>query len=104
MYDHSDSFFYCDPPYRGTEGRVTDKPFSHTEFLETLPTLSGKWLLSYGELPSVFDTGEYDHRIIDREENAGDTAIREVLVANYDMSEASFSGMNQSALTAYVER
>ena len=53
LYDKEDSFFYCDPPYFGTEsyykntgGFGKDK---HILLKETLTNIKGKFLLSYND-------------------------------------------------------
>lgn len=54
-YDGDDSFFYCDPPYHGTEKyykNIGENGFSEADHLrlrDTLKDIRGKFLLSYND-------------------------------------------------------
>lgn len=52
-YDASDTFFYFDPPYHGTSRGYTHGEDQLTRLAEVLPTLKGKWLLTYDDHPDV---------------------------------------------------
>lgn len=53
-YDASDSFFYLDPPYHGTSRRYAAGSLDVLPRLaRVLPSLKGKWLLSYDDHPDV---------------------------------------------------
>jgi len=46
-YDHEDAVFYCDPPYKGTEGKYQSRTMDHDLLLTLLDNIQGKFLLSY---------------------------------------------------------
>jgi len=46
-YDHPETLFYIDPPYKGTEHRYTSKTMDHDELMRKLDSIEGKFLLSY---------------------------------------------------------
>ena len=53
-YDAPDTFFYFDPPYHGTARPYQGGSVDVLDRLaELLPSLKGKWLLSYDDHPSV---------------------------------------------------
>jgi DNA adenine methylase len=60
MYDSSDTFFYLDPPYKGTEDYYINHNFnidSHKELADVLNKIQGRFALSYylfDELPELY--------------------------------------------------
>jgi DNA adenine methylase len=56
-YDGEDVFFYLDPPYYETDDALgislTKK--QHEELNERLKGLKGKWLLTYNDVPEIWD-------------------------------------------------
>ena len=96
LYDRPDSFFYCDPPYFGTEDYYFDVGFTredHVRLRDALGSIQGKFLLSYNDHPEIRElyTGFYveavsrQNNMAQRYENGAE--YREVFIANYDMSE-----------------
>ena len=58
-YDRVETFFYCDPPYVGTENYYkNEKTFNlddHKRLYDTLKNIKGKFLLSYNDTPFIRD-------------------------------------------------
>ncbi|WP_330633745.1 DNA adenine methylase [Halocatena halophila] len=84
-YDDSDVdvVFYCDPPYVGGEHYYGTK-FDHTEFVESLTDVNGRWMVSYSELPS----GLNDYHVLSRDRHhrmcRESSEATEHLVCNFD--------------------
>jgi DNA adenine methylase len=56
LMDAIDTFFYCDPPYWGTEdyyGGVVFKRSDHIRLRDLLLSIKGKFLLSYNDCPEI---------------------------------------------------
>lgn len=56
IYDKSNTLFYLDPPYYGTEFYYKNVEYSkddHMRLFETLSTIKGKFLLSYNDCPEI---------------------------------------------------
>lgn len=99
--DGADTFFYCDPPYLGTEDfykNIGKNGFTledHLRLRETLLSIKGKFLLSYAdheyvrglyERPDIFI--EHHTRIHNmRQRTEAGALFHELLIANYDMSQ-----------------
>jgi DNA adenine methylase len=49
QYDSPETFFYLDPPYHGTSRGYQHDEDQLARLAEVLPTLKGKWLLSYDD-------------------------------------------------------
>ena len=90
-YDKPDAFFYCDPPYVGTEHYYTSgfTVHQHKQLAEVLHGISGKFLLSYNDCDLVRDLYA-DLTIV----SSGDVSytlrgghhqkkVREVFIRNY---------------------
>ncbi len=57
-YDRPESFFYCDPPYFGTENYYRNVEFTaedHERLAHCLAGVEGKFLLSYNAAPEIID-------------------------------------------------
>jgi len=93
MYDRPQTFFYLDPPYRGSEDKVNGSGFNHSEFGEKLAGLEASWMVSYGHVPEWAD--RYDVETRERRKGMA-SEITEVLVANYDMGSAEFTDIAQT--------
>ncbi len=55
-YDSPTSYFYCDPPYYGTESYYANHEFgleTHERLSNTLKSISGRFSLSYYEFPQL---------------------------------------------------
>jgi len=56
-YDREEAFFYCDPPYVGTENYYKNKKTfdidDHKRLFETLKNIKGRFLLSYNDCDFV---------------------------------------------------
>lgn len=69
--DNSDTFFYIDPPYFGTEHFYKYSKFdseSHTNLHKILTSLKSKWILSYKNFPEMEDWYK-DFKIISKKHN-----------------------------------
>ena len=100
VYDGPGSFFYCDPPYYGTEAMYSFVDFSresHENLRDTLLAMEGVFLLSYNDCPEVREMynrpGIYIKEV-ERLNNLaqrydGGSQYKELLIANYDMDERS---------------
>lgn len=94
-YDEPDTFFYCDPPYLGSEEKYVDG-FDHQELRRTLESLDGEWLLSYGTIPDGYD----DYRIEKQEYHysiSSGTESTEKLIMNYDPDETKHSSAKSAS-------
>ena len=94
-YDSPDAFFYCDPPYFEAED-FYKVPFAlddHLRLRELLGSIKGKFLLSYNDCGFIRDlykgfeiyTYERINSLALGSENYA--PYKELLIANYDMSE-----------------
>ena len=94
-YDREEAFFYCDPPYVGTESYYKNKKTfdrdDHVRLFETLKNIKGKFLVSYNNHPFVRELYK-DYKIVLTNEirytlgsNIGKDKkeVREVFVMNY---------------------
>ena len=90
LYDRPESFFYCDPPYYGTEdyyvsnfGRET-----HERLHECLGKVKGKWLLSYNDCDAIRQLyAGYNIQTAERQNNMGSGQYAELIISNYDTTE-----------------
>jgi DNA adenine methylase len=94
-YDKEESFFYCDPPYVGTESYYKNKKTfdidDHRRLYMTLKVIKGKFLLSYNDCPFVRDLYA-DFRIIESDKlnytlgsnvHKKKKEVRELFIMNY---------------------
>lgn len=94
-YDREESFFYCDPPYVGTESYYkNEKTFNledHKRLYKTLKAVNGKFLLSYNDCAFVRELYA-DFRIVESEEfnytlgsnvHKRKKSVRELFIMNY---------------------
>lgn len=92
-YDHPETFFYIDPPYRGREGRYAGgfNDEDHKKLANMLSNIKGKALISYYPDPLIdelyagwnrveFDSVAYSKRVGAGEEKPKTT---EILLMNY---------------------
>jgi len=96
-YDKRDgAFFYCDPPYFGTEDYYLDVGFTredHIRLRKALGGINGKFLLSYNDDPFIRELyAGYYIEATTRLSNLsqrfeGGAEFPELFIANYDMSE-----------------
>lgn len=104
-YDYENAFFYFDPPYVdvGDNYYSHEGEFDHEEFVSVLSEIAGRWVVSYGELPSGLD----GYHIASREQryslNLRDGVEQdrktERLVMNFDPEQTpSFSAPEQATL------
>ncbi len=89
-YDRSESLFFCDPPYVGTEtyydGFTTD---DHVRLKNVLSGIKGKFILTYNDDPFIrnlyegykFDLVERNHNL--RARYAAKSRYREIIITNY---------------------
>lgn len=101
QHNQPDSFFYCDPPYIGTEayyqniGKAGFTRKDHIRLRDTLMKTKGKFLLSYNDCDMVKEL--YDHPGIQLIETSRLNNIKqryepncrykELLIGNYDLWE-----------------
>lgn len=119
-YDGENTWFYCDPPYIGTEGYYVESEFSHRNFINTMGSIEGYVTISYDNIPEFIDDsdyiliqeenntdGEYQWWITTKESrNYIDSGVKgetkdttEVLLMNYNPdSVGSYDAANQSGL------
>lgn len=98
VYDSKDTFFYCDPPYRGTKGGGSNYDLlSDEEWMvmrDALRKIKGKFLLSHNDDAFVLDLFRKFHlREIDVRVTLsrvkGNVPRREVLISNYELPEGA---------------
>lgn len=102
-YDSPESFFYCDPPYPGTESYYASE-FDHARLYEVLDGVEGRWALSLDTVPD--ELAEYPRRSLDRGHEIGSgasgsaTDSTEYLILSYDPDTTPlFSGSGQATLS-----
>lgn len=85
-YDTADTLFYCDPPYVDVgDDYYTGADFDHDELAACLKDVSGRWILSYDELPEWCEGYTVLSRARDWALDADrDSTGTEKLVMNYD--------------------
>jgi DNA adenine methylase len=95
LVDRPDAFFYCDPPYWGTEDYYDGVVFGtddHTRLRDLLLSIDGKFLLSYNDCPEIRALYEGRGLFIEevsRLDNLRQFAVAgavypELLISNYD--------------------
>lgn len=98
LRDSPGSFFYCDPPYYGTESYYSAVNFTekdHRRLANVLFGLEGKFLLSYNDCPQIRELyskpGIYLESIERlnnlRQQVEGGCMYAELLISNYDTNE-----------------
>ncbi len=90
-YDHDDAFFYCDPPFTGSDDSkdyeyVMDEA-KHLLLRDKLSKIKGKFLLSYDDTPFVRDLYKNFHiektKPIQYTLNQNKRYQHELLIRNY---------------------
>lgn len=95
LMDSPGTFFYCDPPYWGTESYYDGVVFGradHTRLRDTLLSIDGKFLLSYNdcqEIRELYDGHGLFIEEISRLDNLRQFSVAgseyaELLISNYD--------------------
>jgi DNA adenine methylase len=95
LMDAEDVFFYCDPPYWGTEDYYDGVVFEtadHTTLRDLLLSIKGKFLLSYNDCPEIRALYEGFGLFIEevarldnlRQFSAAGSVYPELLISNYD--------------------
>jgi len=109
-YDREETLFYLDPPYVdvGDDYYTHEGEFNHSEFVETLRSLDGKWIVSYTDLPP----GLENYHVLTRNQRVGlkhqedgecQQTNTERLVMNFDpVEEPDFAGPDQSNLDSFA--
>ena len=102
QYDSPDTFFYLDPPYVGTSTHYNHPEDVMGRLAQVLPTLTGKWLLSYDDNPKVqaaFRGFQIKHTRSPYTTGGGDNYQQghQLLITNYSLSPGQ--QMNQSILS-----
>lgn len=98
LVDADDTFFYCDPPYWGTEDYYDGVKFEmpdHTRLRDLLFSIDGYFLLSYNDCPEVRDLYENRGLFIEevsrldnlRQFSVAGSTYPELLISNYDPKE-----------------
>ena len=100
-YDRENTFFYCDPPYHGTERyykNVGEKGFTerdHYRLSKALLSSDGKFLLSYNDddfVRNLYDKPNIRMMEVERINNIRQRVeagckFKELLIGNYDLTE-----------------
>ena len=92
-FDGDDSFFYCDPPYYGSDTyyKASEDGFDHKRLANVLAKTKGKWLLSYNDCPeirelykrySIISTPEITYTLSPNSRKS----LKEIVIANYDVT------------------
>lgn len=115
-YDSPDTLYYFDPPYVGTEHHYRESDFSHTDFIETLRQIEGKFIVSYDELPKELqeeiDERESWSKTVEESTNFIDSGVSgegkdtiETMVMNFDPgSEEGHSNKNQNSVSDFTNQ
>jgi len=92
-YDAPCTFFYLDPPYYQPSGKVYKfHDVDPRAFAEFLKTIKGKFLLSYDNVPELFDIfSDFKIAVVDHNYTlarmkyaGGRQSVKELLISNYD--------------------
>lgn len=93
MQDRPDSFFFCDPPYYGTEKYYKNVEFTHEDherLFESLKNIKGKFLLTYNDCSYIRDLyKDYNIEEVRRFNNLttgnqdGSSYYNEIIITNY---------------------
>ncbi|MCJ7855390.1 DNA adenine methylase [Lachnospiraceae bacterium NSJ-143] len=95
MFDRPSAFFYCDPPYYGTEKLYMER-FSlddHYSLNRILSSIQGRFMLSYNDCEFIRDLyKDFNIETVERLNSISQrydpgNMFKEVLIANYDMNE-----------------
>lgn len=103
QYDRPVSFFYCDPPYVGTEDyyeNIGEGGFGlkdHIRLRDALMKIEGKFLLSYNDCSFVRELYDAQGIVIEattrinniKQRYDNGAQFEEVFIANYDLQERS---------------
>lgn len=93
IYDRPESFFYCDPPYYGTEDMYQNINFTretHERLRDCLTRIEGRFLLSYNdceEIRQLYDRPGFYIQTASRMNNMGTGQYAELIISNYDTNE-----------------
>lgn len=109
-YDSQNAFYYFDPPYVDVGDDIYESDtFDHSEFIDCLNDVDGKWMVSYGsELPSNLDAADcwirtqekHNYMRAGSEGGSHDETDTERLVMNYDPDDTpAFAPGAQTTLT-----
>lgn len=86
VYDRSDSFFYCDPPYHKTE-KYYNTNFSkkdHGRLNAVLRALKGRFILSYNDDEYIRELyKDFDIIPVERQNNLSSGKFKELIIKNY---------------------
>ena len=93
IYDHKDTFFYLDPPYRNTKqyatGKFTDEQYKLMR--DKLVECKGKWLITINNDEYIRELFQ-DFNLIDNEvwysvckTDNGRANFKELIITNYDI-------------------
>jgi len=110
-YDAKDTFFYLDPPYHNTSRKYNHGSDQLERLASVLPTLKGKWLLTYDDDPDVRRAFAKYHLIkASTQYSIAGTSDkpygRQVLIANYPIKKPptpppSYKFMSLSEISKY---
>ena len=94
-YDKEETFFYCDPPYVGTENYYKNKKTfdidDHKRLYETLKGVKGKFLLRYNDTAFIRELYA-DFRIVESDKfeytlgknvDGKNKSVRELFIMNF---------------------
>lgn len=111
QYDRPATFFYCDPPYYGTEdyyqniGKQGFAQEDHIRLRDTLKNIEGRFMLSYNDCPEIrrLYEGWADIEEVERLDNIkqrydNGAMYKELLIANYSMSARALTAPKQLTL------
>lgn len=90
-YDGSDTLFYFDPPYVGTEGYYRKSDFSHKQFCQDVQNIDGYFIISYDKVPKMLEdfyiTREESTNFIDSGVKGEGKETHESLIMNFNPTE-----------------
>jgi len=106
-YDSEETVFYCDPPYvEEGDALYSHDRFDHREFVSELADCTGKWIVSYTDLPPGLEeiavtvvSKEQRYRMAQGQHDDWKKTNTERLVMNFDPSKVpDFRGQAQTGL------
>ena len=100
--DSTNTVFYADPPYEGSESHYNSQGFNHAKLAQKAKEIEGKIIISYGSLPPMYGDG---FNVVSKDsgfwmnKSNGTKDATEYLIMNYDSKgEPIMSDVGQQTL------
>jgi DNA adenine methylase len=103
-FDSKDTFFFLDPPYRGSDVLIGEAKFDEEEFRRVLQGIRGKFLVTYGTTGQL-DTSGFHVWQVNTDRNfsygvGGRPKLPQLLISNYAITEKALGSFGIDAVAA----